>query len=127
MLCQEKIRNILKPNQKYVFYGQVERTINGIEIKNPVFEIKGTEKKTGRILPIYPSTKDLTQNVIRDTVKNAFDNLEETISEILPVNLMKKYDRKVFNIVYRAIEIFEELTGIEELEKTRKNKKRGLF
>lgn len=42
-------------------------------------------------------------------------------------NLMKKYDRKVFNIVYRSIEIFEELTGIEELEKTRKNKKRGLF
>jgi len=86
------IKNILKPNQRYVFYGQVERTINGIEIKNPVFEIKGTEKKTGRILPIYPSTKDLTQNVIRDTVKNAFDNLEENITEILPIDLMKKYD-----------------------------------
>lgn len=86
------IKNILKPNQRYVFYGQAERTINGIEIKNPIFEVKGAEKKTGHILPIYPSTKDLTQNVIRDTVKNVFDNLEEKISEVLPYDIMEKYD-----------------------------------
>jgi len=111
------IKNILKPNQRYVFYGQVERTINGIEVKNPVFEIKGTDKKTGRILPIYPSTKDLTQNVIRDTVKNAFDNLEEKISEILPQDVMQKYNLTDINNALATIHFPESEIGYMKARK----------
>jgi ATP-dependent DNA helicase RecG len=111
------IKNILKPNQRYVFYGQIERTINGIEVKNPVFEIKGTEKKTGRILPIYPSTKDLTQNVIRDTVKNVFDNLEESIAEILPHDVMQKYELIDINSALKSVHFPESEEGYMKARK----------
>ena len=102
------IRNLLKPNQRYVFYGQIERTINGIEIKNPVFDVKGTDKKTGRILAIYPSTKDLTQNVFRDTVKNAFSNLEERIADILPEELINRYNLIDINSALQSIHFPED-------------------
>jgi ATP-dependent DNA helicase RecG len=111
------VKNILKPNQRYVFYGQIERTINGIEVKNPVFEIKGTEKKTGKILPIYPSTKDLTQNVIRDTVKNVFDNLEESIAEILPHDVMQKYELIDINSALKAVHFPESEEGYMKARK----------
>ena len=97
------IKNILKPNQRYVFFGQVERTINGIEIKNPIFELKGEEKKTGKILAIYPSTKDLTQNVFRETMRLAFSCMEEKIAEVLPQKLVNKYNLIDINLALQSI------------------------
>ena len=44
------VKAMLKPNTKYIFYGTVERNINGISMVNPIFEEKNSFKKTGKIL-----------------------------------------------------------------------------
>ncbi|MBQ7668053.1 MAG: ATP-dependent DNA helicase RecG [Clostridia bacterium] len=81
------VRTILKPGKKYVFYGTIERNMNGLSITNPIFEDPDAHKKTGKILPIYPLTKGLTQNMIRDAITNVFDNLSEEILDVIPESI----------------------------------------
>lgn len=92
------VKSALKPNRKYVFYGTVERNMNGINMVNPVFEEKTVGKKTGKILPIYPLTKGLTQNMIRDAVTNASNNLEEEIFDVIPESI--RLSEKLADIKY---------------------------
>lgn len=97
------IKNILRNGQQYIFYGQVSRTINGIEIRNPIFETKGSKNKIGRILPIYPSTLELSQNVIREAVKNVFDNIEGEFTDIIPESI--RLDEDLSDINYAIYNI----------------------
>jgi len=82
---QSYIKNILRPGERYVFYGKISRKYRSLEVQNPVYEkvLEGEMKNVCRIVPVYPSTGKLTQNMIRSTIRNALElvvgNLEETL------------------------------------------------
>ena len=62
---QSYLKNSLKVNERYKFYGKVSNKYGKIDIQSPVFEPEGETKKTGKIIPIYPLTYSLSQNTIR--------------------------------------------------------------
>ena len=72
----------LKKGSRYYFYGKAK--VNGafFELQNPeVEEADITNKKSGKILPIYRLTKGVTQNILRKIVENALNEINTNIDK----------------------------------------------
>ena len=67
---QNYLKNIFYTGKKYRFYGKISKKYNNISIVSPVFDEIGCTKNTGKIIPIYPLTYQLTQNVLRKIIEN---------------------------------------------------------
>ncbi|NMA67128.1 MAG: ATP-dependent DNA helicase RecG [Clostridiaceae bacterium] len=104
----------LQIGQEYYFFGKIKRNGMLLEMHNPVVEsadIKG--KATGRILPIYPLTKGLTQNNLRNIVENALNKTQGRFIEILPAELRKKYKLSEVNFSYEQIHFPKSFSDME--------------
>ena len=75
----------------YNFFGKVENKLGMIEMKSPVFDEEGVDKNTGRIIPIYPLTYNLSQNIIRKIIEVGIDEVYGKMEETLPEYLLEKY------------------------------------
>ena len=85
------LKNYFKLGEKYKFFGKVKRTPRGIEMMSPVFDLENTEKNTGKIIPLYPLTYNLSQNVIRKIIENGLAEVKGSLEETLPNYLLEKY------------------------------------
>ena len=110
------VKNSLKVGGTYKFFGQVTRTVGMIDMKSPIFEDMSKSQNIGEIIGIYPSTAELSQNVIRNAIKNLFENLEEII-EFLPKTLMISNKLSDINFVLKNIHFPE---SEENLQKARR-------
>jgi len=90
---QRFIKNIFHIGEKYMFFGKISRKYGMLEVLSPVYEKidEKDEKNPCRILPIYPATSKLTQNIIRTTVKNALDMVSNQLDEVLPKSIKRTY------------------------------------
>lgn len=85
------IASTLKCGGEFTFYGKAVFKGNYFEMINPVTEPKtDLGKKTGKILPVYPSTSGLTQTQLRNAVETALVNLDAPLADILPQSIRKK-------------------------------------
>jgi len=75
MIIQSYLKGKFKVGQIYKFFGKVSHKFGKTEMQAPVFDEKGKSSNTGKIIPIYPATYGLTQNIIRKTVDNCFSIL----------------------------------------------------
>lgn len=83
---QPYIANRLKMHTPYDVYGKIKRSGRGVELTNPVVENRGTEKM-GRIVPVYPLTKGITQNDMLSFTGQAVALYAKDLPEILPQDL----------------------------------------
>ena len=74
----------------YKFFGKVKRKLNQIEMMMPIIDEQDSNKNTGRIIPIYPSTYNLSQNILRKIIENALEEAN-VLPETIPEYLIKKY------------------------------------
>ncbi len=91
---QSYLKNVFSIGKKYKFYGKVSNKLGRIEMKSPVYESADSNKNTGKIIPIYPLTYNLSQNTIRAVIENGL-NLIETeggLEETLPNYLINEYN-----------------------------------
>ena len=93
---QNYLKNIFYTGKKYRFYGKISKKYNNISIVSPVFDEIGYTKNTGKIIPIYPLTYQLTQNVLRKIIENGIEEVKDNLQETLPEYLLKEY--KLSNI-----------------------------
>ncbi len=114
---QSYLKNIFRIGEKYKFYGKISRQYGRIEIASPVFERANEEKNTGKIIPIYPLTKNLTQNVLRKIIELGLSEVEGELEETLPEYLLKEYNLMELNETIKKIHFPERL---EDFEKARK-------
>ncbi len=103
---QAWVKNRFKAGDHLFFSGKVE-FFRGLYILNPDYEFLTEEETelihTGRIIPIYPLTKDLGQRFMRRTVNYVLQNFLAKIGEPLPSNMIKKYnlislDKALYNL-----------------------------
>ena len=73
---QAYLKDKFKIGQKYTFFGKISKKDTIIQIESPVFDIKGSKKNTGKIIPIYPLTYQLSQNTIRQIIENALEQIQ---------------------------------------------------
>ncbi len=88
---QRYLKNRFKLGETYKFFGKVQKRIGFIEMNSPVFDNEDTNKNTGKIIPIYPLTYNLTQNVIRQIIENGLKEINESLEETLPQYLLDEY------------------------------------
>ncbi|MBO5955273.1 MAG: ATP-dependent DNA helicase RecG [Clostridia bacterium] len=81
----------LKNGGEFTFYGKVTYKGNYFEMINPVTEPKtDSGKKTGKIIPVYPSNSGLTQTQLRNAVETALLSLDKPLEDIIPKSIQKE-------------------------------------
>ncbi len=100
---QKYLKERFKIGETYTFYGKIENKGGTFEMKSPVFENDGIEKNTGRIVPIYPLTYSLSQNMLRKIMENAIDEVYGNLEENLPDYILKQYKLLDINEAYKSI------------------------
>ncbi len=111
---QTYLKSKFSIGQKYRMYGKIDRKYRKIQIMSPVFDEYGTTQNTGRIVPIYPLTYNLSQNVIRKIMENAISEVYGNISETLPEYLLKKYSLLSINQATKNIHFPKELQDFQK-------------
>ena len=81
---QSYIKDALRPGESYVFYGTVERQGRGFAMTNPVFEREGAARHTGLIMPVYPLTAGISNNLLAGLTRRAVDQCLDGLDEALP-------------------------------------------
>ena len=134
---QSYLKNTFKQNERYNFYGKVSNKYGKIDMQSPVYEPENTNKNTGKIIPIYPLTYNLSQNTIRKIIENGLSEVEGKIHETLPKYMLDKYklydvntaikqihfpdNFECFNLARKRL-VFEELLSMQLALLSLKNK-----
>ena len=88
---QDYVKNKLHAKEKYKFFGKVQKKAGVIEMNSPVFDGEDENKNTGKIVPVYPTTKGLNQASIRQAIENALLLIGRQINETLPDYILNEY------------------------------------
>jgi len=100
---QKYLKDKFKVGEKYTFYGKIENKGSTFEMKSPVFDEDGVDKNTGKIIPIYPLTSSLSQNVLRKIIESGIDEVYGNLQENLPDYILQKYKLLDINEAYKSI------------------------
>ena len=142
---QTYLKGKFKVGEKYKFFGRVTKKGGKIMFNSPVFDVEEKTQNTGRIIPIYPLTYNLSQNNIRKimevAIKETYGNLQETLPQYLldeykleNINDAIKHihfpdEFKDFNIARNRL-VFEELLSVQlallELKNSYLNDEKGI-
>ena len=101
---QSYLKSKFKLGQTYSFFGKVTKRNGNIEMMSPIFDEEGINKNTGKIIPIYPLTYQLSQNTIRQIIENGLKMAKGYIKETLPTYLKEEY--KLLNYRLNKVNLF---------------------
>ena len=97
------VRNNLRAGEKYIFFGTVSKNKQGrLQMATPVYEKCGNERFTGKIVPVYPLTANLSQKMVQSAMEEAFNEAGE-IQEYLPEDIRNKYMMAEINFAMRNV------------------------
>ncbi len=114
---QDYIREVMRAGESFVFYGVVERQGNLFTMTNPVFEREGTGRTTGLIMPVYPLTAGISNNLMAGLTRRAVEECLEGLPEVLPAKIRK--DPQICQTQFARKHIHYPAT-FEELETVRR-------
>ena len=98
---QPFLKEQFKVNTKIVVSGKVQLYGRELQISSQSYEILHSKDEesdteelihTGRIVPFYPLTQDISQRRIRRMIKNALDNCLDQINDMLPQDIKDRYN-----------------------------------
>lgn len=92
---QPYLKERFKIGDEVILYGKVER-FKQLQINSPEYEILKQEEDdeeqihTGRIVPVYPLTANISQRYLRTIAKRGVDRYLDFINEFLPFEILKR-------------------------------------
>lgn len=89
---QSYLKNMFQMGKKYKFYGKINKKIGMTEMLSPVYDTEENSKNTGKIIPLYPLTYNLSQNTIRQIIENGLKLANDNLEETMPEYLLKEYN-----------------------------------
>lgn len=134
---QSYLKNMFQIGKKYKFYGKINKKIGMTEMLSPVYDTEENSKNTGKIIPLYPLTYNLSQNTIRQIIENGLKLANDSLEETMPEYLLKEYNliglQDAINKIHFPTEfkdfdkarnrlVFEELLTMQLLLLSLKNK-----
>lgn len=87
---------------EYIMYGKITRSRGKLEMVNPVYEKKGDERFTGKIVPLYPLTEGLTQKLLQSSMELAIKDTGR-LEEYIPSEIRDKYNIVELNYAMKNI------------------------
>ncbi|MDD6161008.1 MAG: ATP-dependent DNA helicase RecG [Oscillospiraceae bacterium] len=100
---QSYLKTALEPGQSYVFFGKVDAMGRRRSMTNPVFEREGVGHITGCILPIYPLTTGITNNLLSGIARKAVESCAQDVQEILPAAMRGEHHLCQVEFALRSI------------------------
>ena len=100
---QGYLKNNFTINKRYCFYGKVSIKGGRITMQSPVYDLDGTNKNTGKIIPIYPLTYKLSQNTMRKIMENGIEEVNGKLEETLPKYILDTYKLTDINTAIKQI------------------------
>jgi len=88
---QDYVREALTRGESYIFYGRVERTGTHFQLTNPAFEPEDRPRFTGRIMPVYPLTAGISNNLLAGLALRCLESCAQLVPEELPGDIRLKY------------------------------------
>lgn len=89
---QPYLKKIFRLGETYKFYGKINKKIGIYEMISPIFDKINETKNTGKIIPIYPLTYNLSQNTIRKIIANGLEYSKGKLLENIPDYILSKYN-----------------------------------
>ena len=114
---QAYLKNTLRAGEEYIFYGVAERFGRGRRMTNPVTEPAGRPSVTGVILPIYPLTAGISNNLMLSLTRRAVDACAGAAREDLPEQVRTEYRLAGAPFSYRSIHF---PASFQDLERARR-------
>jgi len=117
---QPFLKKQFTPGKELILSGKVSRRFGPIQFSNPDWEILDEDKDplhTGRIVPIYPLSGNLTQRAFRRKMKDVIDLYALRMPEFLPPSFLAKYDLMPVNLALSQIHFPESKEALEEARK----------
>ena len=87
---QTYLKNRFIIGEKYKFYGKVNNKFGKIDMQSPAFDLEENNKNTGKIIPIYSLTYNLSQNTIRKIIENGMELVKGQLTETLPEYILEE-------------------------------------
>jgi len=115
---QPYLKNIFKQNVRYKFYGRISRFGGKTEMQSPVYEPEESNQNTGKIIPIYPLTYNLTQNVIRKIIEAGLKEVEGKLEEVMPDYMLEKYKLDDYNTAIKQIHFPDNFESFNKARRT---------
>ena len=101
--------------EEYYFYGALNGDYTGFSMSNPVFEAADkTGVLTRRIMPIYPLTAGLSNQMIARLVRQALDACLSGLPEVLPAAVRQKYGLADVTFAYENIHSPLSMEAVEQ-------------
>ncbi len=91
---QPFIKKSLTPGKKIYVTGKVDKSYGATQLAVEDYELDegAGSLSAGRLVPIYPLTERLNQRQLRVIIKTALTALNNRINEILPEEIIKRYN-----------------------------------
>ena len=88
---QSYMKDALRTGETYVVYGRVEGPPGRRQMTNPVCERADRARFTGRILPIYPLTRGISNNLLAGLTLRCVEECAGQVEETLPAGLRREH------------------------------------
>ncbi|MDE2027909.1 MAG: ATP-dependent DNA helicase RecG [Candidatus Omnitrophica bacterium] len=92
---QPYLVNIFKEDQEIVLYGKVDIFSKRLQMVVPDFELISKEDRSlnmGRIVPIYPLTKGISQRYLRKLIDTCLGLHAAELQDIIPQDVRRRHD-----------------------------------
>ena len=96
-------RQSLRPGDSFVFCGKVEGNRLRRQMVNPLMEPDGQHQLTGRIMPVYPLTRGVSQLLLQKAVRQGLDACRELLPDVLPDAVRMTHQLCYVNYAYENI------------------------
>ena len=114
---QGYLKKVFNIGEKYTFFGKVTIKDGVTQIFSPTFDLEGKNKNTGKIIPIYPLTYNLSQNTIRQIIENGLNIVKDKLEETLPQYILEEYNLKEINSAIKSIHFPRDFEDFEYARK----------
>ena len=114
---QTYLKNKFITRKKYRFYGKINLKFGKVELNSPVFDEIDKRNNTGRIIPIYPLTYQLSQTTLRKIMENAIKEVKGNLKESLPEEILKEYNLEEINTATENIHFPKKLEDFQTARK----------
>ena len=100
---QSYVKNALIPGESYIFYGTVEGFPPRRQMTNPAFEREDQTRFTGRILPVYPLTAGVSNNLLAGLTLRCAESCAQDMPEVLPAAVRQEHTLAAAGYAYAQI------------------------
>lgn len=106
------IKQMIDVDKEYIFYGKITLKPRR-QMQTPLFEAPGTNKVTGKILPVYSLCAGLSSKIVTDAVRAAMDLVLDFLPETLPESVRQEHNLCSIRYAVSNIHFPKDKTALE--------------